>query len=421
MHNQPMTRRGCLQRIGAACGAGALATVPGECVTGAESVAPKLVAAIVTEYRPGSHADVLIGKILEGWRQDGGVGPALKLTSLYVDQFPAEDLARPLTKKYNVPIFDTIEQAITVGRDHIPVAGVISIGEHGDYPWNNKGQHLYPRRRFFEQITDTFAKFGRVVPVFNDKHLGPEWADASWMYERAKELGVPLMAGSSLPLTFRDPDVPVPLGCEIEAAVGVGYDGLDIYGSHALECYQALVERRRGAERGVLWVQGLRGEPMWRAIEAGALNKEVLEAALSVVPRRDDAAFRQSPDTALFQFRYADGFRGAVLMLPATAGGTTIGLKLKGQPQPIAMRFEERAEPRHPHFAFLLKAIERMIHTGRPSYPVERTLLTSGILDRAITSLAEGQRQLLTPELAIAYQPVDYPHAPHPDLQSDPR
>lgn len=385
----------------------------------AKPVKTKSVAAVVSIYEPKTHADVLIGKILEGWKQDGGAGPALKLSSLYVDQVSDLDLSRQMAAKYNIPIFDSIEKAVTVGTDRIPVDGVISIGEHGDYPINAKGQQLYPRRRFFKEITDTFQKYHRVVPVFNDKHPGPVWADAKWMYDRAQEMKVPFMAGSSLPLTFRKPELNLLLESEIEAAVGIGYSELDRYGFHALECFQCLVERRQGAESGVEWVQYLEGDAMWNVLDDGLISPDLFNAALAAVPKVREGDVRDDPDAGLFLFQYNDGFVGALFMLQSV-NRTSVALKLKGQAKPVATQFEERTEPAHPHFAYLLKSIERMIHTGRPSYPVERTLLTTGILDRALTSRLQGGKKLETPELAIRYQPVAYPHAPLPALSSNP-
>lgn len=413
-----VSRRDCL-RLGAT---GLLAGLPNWAAWGQhvdqeqptsvpESREPKSVAAIITVYFHNSHADVLLTKILEGWRHDGGPGPALKLAAVYIDQPEGSQFGIEILRKHGIRICDTIEQAITLGGPAVAVDGVLSIGEHGNYPVNAQGQQLYPRKRFFAEISDTFAKYGRVVPVFNDKHISTVWDDALWMYKRAKAMNIPFMSGSSLPVAFRSRPMEVPLGSEIEAAVGVGYSGLDIYGFHALECYQTIVERRRNAEQGVRWVRCLEGDAVWQAVADGWVDADAMDAVYQCLPK-SASDIREDKQAVLFQFEYQDGFRGSQFML-STAQLTGVAVKMKGGDLQ-ATGFEERVEPRYPHFSFLLKAIEEMMHSGQPTYPVERTLLTGGILDRALQSKFEQGRQLTTPELAIAYAPVDYPHAPQP-------
>ena len=142
---------------------------------------------------------------------------------------------------------------------------------------NEKGQILYPRYEFFKQCVDVFEKDGRAVPVYNDKHLSYSFEKAQVDGGRLRRLKFPMLAGSSLPVTWRLPDLELPLDCEIEEALMVGEGGSDPMDFHALEAMQCMVERRKGGETGVKAVQMIEGDAVWKAGEEGRWSKELLD------------------------------------------------------------------------------------------------------------------------------------------------
>ncbi len=180
--------------------------------------------AVVTEYRHNSHADVIVSRLLLTDTLDGtGRESRLKLVSLYTDQKPSDDISRLLAASHRFPIKTRIADALTLGTGRLAVNGVLLVAEHGDYPYSATGNHQYPKRRFWDQTIEVFRRNGKVVPVFIDKHLSDNWKDAKHIYDTARELKVPLMAGSSVPGTWRHPPVDVERGARLSEIVGITY------------------------------------------------------------------------------------------------------------------------------------------------------------------------------------------------------
>jgi hypothetical protein len=271
---------------------------------------------------------------------------------------------------------------------------------------------MYPRRRFFDAIVATFRKYRRVVPVFNDKHLAYAWRDAKHMADTARAMNIPFLAGSSVPVAWRVPALALPRGCELTGALALGYGGQESYGFHALEGLQCMVERRRGGETGVAAVQAVSGDDIGKALEGRRWSRELLDAAVETTPLPRKGRPRDIDKRAVFfLLEYRDGLQAAVAMNTGLAAQFAFAGRIKGEERPRATCFRLQEGPPYGHFAHLLRAIEHTIHTGKPAYPVERTLLTTGVLDALMQSAARGNRLVKTPELAIRYEGADWPFA----------
>jgi hypothetical protein len=376
------------------------------------------VAVVTTVWYQNSHADVIAGRLLEGYTLDGqGEFPKLKLASLYVDQFPERDKSRELAKQHGVPIYDSVAAALTLGGEKLAVDGVFLIAEHGEYPESPTGSIEYPKRRLFGEIVKVFDASGRVVPVFSDKHLEDDRADIEWFWKEKERLKIPLMAGSSLPTLWRYPEADVQLGRPLQEIVAVSYHRLDTYGFHALELVQCLAERRKGGETGIREVRCLTGDAVWQAGREGVYDAKLLDEALSRLKERPLAPGKSLSELvkepALFVIDYRDGLRASILTLNGAVGEWTVAWRYGDGATGSTCFWTQEARP-FQHFAFLLQGVEQMIHTGQPSWPPERTLFTSAALDALLVSKAGGGKPVETPHLDRSYQPTHVWKQPPP-------
>ena len=415
-----LTRRKFLETVATISGAAVAA--PGfQLFAETENSNRKKIAFLGTEVRKHSHAQHFLDRLAlgYGWRGEWQQ-PRVDVASVYLDQFPDADLGRQRVEKYGLELFPNIEDALTLGTGTLAVDGVVIIAEHGDYPRNEKGQKRYPRYEWFKKCVKVFEDSGRAVPVFNDKHLSTTWEECKEMVADSKRLNFPFFAGSSLPVTRRMPAIDMPHNVPLKESVCVAYGGVDSYDIHALETAQCMSERRRGGEVGISSVHALRDERMWemlsqperddtRRLVVSALTRShnlPVEGGYYTGQVTFDWARKAFPKAVAYFVEHRDGFRTSIL-LTGIRDFNYAGLRIDNNEVvscqmylPMPGHGSTTADFFHP----LTRHIEEMVLSGKAPYPIERTLLTSGMTLAGVESLHRGQIRVQTPEMGVPYQ-----------------
>ena len=372
------------------------------------------VAAVYTSFTYRSHAHVILENFLQPYLFCGEVtDPGVDVVSFYRDQTPDGDMTDAVAEEYGIPVFKTIREALCVGGDKLAVDAVLSIGEHGSYPRNEFDQVMYPRKRFFDEIIAVMKDSSRFVPVFNDKHLSYRYDWAQEMAETAEQNNIPFLAGSSVPLAQRKPNIEIKKGARIEEAVSIHGGPVESYDFHALEVLQSMVECRRGGETGVKRITFYEGEQVYQAAQAGIFDWKLVEAAMfaetgKIEQRLESIGDEEAITPHAIVLEYVDGFKATILRAGRSSTRWNFACRLKGKKAPVATSFYVGPWENRNLFKALSHAIQVHFKTGKPPYPVERTLFVSGILDAAMKARRATGHPLHTNQLHYQYQATDF-------------
>jgi len=109
-------------------------------------------------------------------------------------------------------------------------------------------------------------------------------------------------------------------------------------------------------------------------------------------------------EPVVYRIEYADGLKATMMLMNGLVGDFTFAARLKGQAEPLSTLFYLPPNPNVVYSAALMSKAEEMFTSGKAPYPVERTLLTSGLVAAGMQSLASDQKRIETAHLAFRYQ-----------------
>jgi hypothetical protein len=409
--NPLATRREVLGTAGMAALTGLTGAIAGA-VPQTPQTLPRIAVCVSFWGGPGSHADWIICKLMDGYWWQGAHTPSrVEVVSAYIHQFDTSGLGQKVCKAKNIPIYKTVGEAVSLGAKELAVDGVVIVGEHGNYPTDLKGHWLLPRWWIYQQVVRVFEHSKRSAPVFNDKHLSYNWDDAKWMFDKSRELNFPLTGGSSIPVYFRKPEIEIPQDTPIKNSVVLG--GASDEGAifHCIDVLQAFVERRKGGETGVKTVQSIRGPETWKWVERNPWAGKLLDAVAAGFNLRQ-GHFQQGAQANACIIEYNDGTKSAVIS--GRGVGWTYAGEIEGQKDPAIISMlgwpgpydQYHASNAQPHW------ITEMMVTKKEPFNAERLLLSTGITNHYMESNWENGRysaigrRIETAVLNIRYRPT---------------
>lgn len=364
------------------------------------------IAVVTTAFIPVSHAAVIVRRWIDPLPSDADYewpGPRTRLASLFVMQETGGEKGIAACAQHGIRICCSVGEALTLGTDSLAVDAVMLIGEHGEFPRNELGQKLYPRKQLLDEVLAVFARAGKSVPLFFDKHFSWDPAAARGMYWTLEDRRIRWFGGSSLPYCPFVPAVEVPRDAVFEEVVMTTWGQMEDYLFHAVEALASLVEKRWGGETGVASVTAWNGQAAWEAADRGEFSAELLDAALLSISVEVADAFRaRGREIEIFQLRFRDGLKATIVRLDGLIRKWAVGCRIAGQEKPLAgALLAGGAELFYPHFARFSRRIEDFF-LGAPSpAPGTRLYLTTLACAFCMQALARPGRPLPGSEIAI--------------------
>jgi hypothetical protein len=369
-------------------------------------VPQRRIAFLIDSWYPRSHADVIGTRMLGGYRVGEKFYPSpLTVGSVYTDAPRPTDQTRTLAARHGfrvaVSVADALLEDPQAPRLRLAADGVL-IATREDLPASGRPQSPTRRLHVVREVLRIMEQSGSRVPIFIDKMLASDWTDSQAIVTEAARRGVPLMAGSVLPFVPLNQRLPA---AKVEVGVVVASTPYWAFAFHAAELLQGFMEQRSPRETGVTEIRAV-GPAYWtmpnRDRWGGAVVDALLASAKTRLARAPAVPGGLGPDTQVLLIQYADGARAVLALVPRlfndsefllgahySDGRTgTSGLILQGEP------FD--------HFGYLVHALAELFTTGVAPVPVERTLLTTGIV-----LFGQQARQtdgaVSSPTLAISY------------------